>query len=109
MDDQNGENDDVEELEGGRIRKFVPLNPIQEGRKQLKEEIEKAQETLDFNKPDFTFTAKTTHNWKQRGYYLHCTSCDLQHGVFVGADRILTGINDAGEPILQARSQLNMA
>lgn len=60
-------------------------------------------EELDFNTPDFSFTAKSNHEWRQRGYFLICYSCELQHAVFVGGDKILTGFESDGTPILSKK------
>ena len=64
---------------------------------------ERETEILDFNKPDFNFIPKGVHEWRQQGYYLVCKSCDLEHAVWIGNNRILIGINDKGEPILERR------
>jgi len=64
---------------------------------------ERETEVLDFNKPDFSFIPKGVHEWRQQGYYLVCKSCDLEHAVWIGNNRILIGINDKGEPILERR------
>lgn len=67
------------------------------------EEEKQETEVLDFNKPDFNFIPKGVHDWRQQGYYIICKSCDLEHAVWIGNKRILTGINDRGEPILKVR------
>jgi hypothetical protein len=41
------------------------------------------------------------HDWKQRGPYLVCNSCELQHGVYIGTDRWFKGLNSDGSPIFQ--------
>ena len=64
---------------------------------------ERETEVLDFNKPDFSLIPKGVHEWRQQGYYLVCKSCDLEHAVWIGNNRILIGINDKGEPILERR------
>ena len=67
------------------------------------EEEKQETEVLDFNKPDFNFIPKGVHDWRQQGYYIICKSCDLEHAVWIRNKRILTGINDRGEPILKVR------
>ena len=67
------------------------------------EEEKQETEVLDFNKPDFNFIPKGVHDWRQQGYYIICKSCDLEHAVWIGSERILIGINDRGEPILKVR------
>lgn len=65
--------------------------------------VEPDTEALDFNRPDFTFLPKQHHDWRQKGPYLVCKSCEIEHGVWVGMDRILVGLNDQGQPILKPR------
>lgn len=66
-------------------------------------------ETLDFNRPHFKFTPKPRHNWVQKGYYLHCTSCELMHGEYIGDKKLMVGMKDNGDPILKLRSEVGMA
>ena len=67
------------------------------------EEVVEETEVADMNKPDFVFVPRTTHAWRQQGYNLICNGCDLQHGVFIGADKIMTGEDIHGQPILTER------
>ena len=64
-------------------------------------EEEEKQETLDFTKPDFVFIPKGMHVWKQRGPYLECRDCDIHHAVFIGINKQMVGLNEAGYPILK--------
>ncbi len=73
-----------------------------------KENEEVKEELLDFNKPDFTFIPKGSHEWKQRGPYLVCMSCEIQHAVWIGTEKIMVGMNKKG-PILKTRKELGMA
>ena len=75
------------------------------------EEIEEEpiQENIDFNKPDYKYTPPPNHEWRQKGYYLVCYSCEIQHAVWIGPDKIMVGINEKGSPILKTRKELNMA
>lgn len=66
-------------------------------------------ERLDFTRPDFSFIPKGNHDYKQRGYYLVCKSCELEHGIFVGPERLMVGIEEGGQPILKTRRELGMA
>lgn len=73
----------------------------------MENEDEKEQpeiEVLDFNKPDYSFTPSGNHDWRQQGYYLVCKSCELEHAVFIGPDKLLTGFNEDGSPILKLRA-----
>jgi len=69
----------------------------------MENQNEQETEVLDFTKPDFSFIPKGSHEWRQQGYYIICKSCDLEHAVWIGSKKILTGINDKGEPILKKR------
>lgn len=60
-------------------------------------------ETLNFNKPDFTFTPKEVHSWRQQGPYLVCKSCEIEHSAFIGINKIMVGLNEEGQPILKNR------
>jgi hypothetical protein len=51
-------------------------------------------EVLDLTRPDFSFVPKGNHEYRQRGYYLVCKSCELEHGVFVGAEKIMVGVQE---------------
>ena len=66
------------------------------------------QEVLDFTKPDFSFTPKGNHEWQQRGYYLVCQNCELEHAIFIGALKIMVGVDDSGQPLLKTRKELGM-
>jgi hypothetical protein len=41
------------------------------------------------------------HNWIQQGPYLVCQSCPLKHATWIGIDRVLTGFDENGVPILK--------
>lgn len=73
---------------------------------EVKQEIKGEELLLDFNKPDFTFIPSARHRWKQQGPYLVCTSCELQHAVYIGMDKIMVGEDEDGKPILKNRSKL---
>ena len=68
------------------------------------EDIEEPiNETLNFDKPDFVFTPKEFHSWRQQGQYLVCKSCEIEHSTFIGIQKILVGLNEKGQPILKSR------
>ena len=67
---------------------------------QINDEL---SETHDFSKPDYSFMPNGNHNYRQQGPYLVCKSCELQHAVFIGIDKIMTGVDDHGRPILTKR------
>lgn len=60
-------------------------------------------ETLDFNNPSFIFKPNENHAWRQQGPYLVCKSCEIEHGSYVGMEKILIGLNKKGQPILKKR------
>lgn len=66
------------------------------------EEEKPESEILHFDKPDFDFIPKNCQ-WRQQGPYLVCYSCILQHAVFIGMEKMITGMNEKGEPILKNR------
>ena len=69
---------------------------------------EQNEEVLDFNKPTYSFVPKGNHDWRQQGPYLVCKSCELQHAVWVGMEKIMVGINKEGKPILKKREEVGM-
>lgn len=71
---------------------------------QSNEEQEPLSEEVNFDKPDFEFKPKEHHDWRQQGPYLICKSCDIEHAAWIGMDKILSGLNDKGQPILKNRS-----
>lgn len=64
---------------------------------------EPINEQLDFTKPDFVFEPNQYHEWRQQGYYLVCKSCDIEHAVWIGKERLMIGMNDQGQPIFKKR------
>jgi hypothetical protein len=70
------------------------------------EEKEEKQdgEVLDFNNPNFVFRPNEHHDWRQQGPYLVCKSCDLEHAIWVGMERMLVGLDKKGRPILKRKT-----
>lgn len=58
-------------------------------------------EILDFTKPSYNFIPNEAHDWRQRGPFLVCKSCDIEHATYIGPGRLLTGLDDKGRPILK--------
>lgn len=46
----------------------------------------------------------TSHQWRQRGFVVHCDSCDPGHGFNLRHDQQLTGINANGYPVIETIS-----
>ncbi len=57
----------------------------------------------ELNQEVYRFIPKGRHVWRQQGYYLVCKGCDLQHSIFIGADKIMVGEDNEGKPILVKR------
>lgn len=64
---------------------------------------EALNEVLDFDNPSFVFRPKEQHDWRQQGFYLICKSCEIQHAVFIGGDKLLVGLDEEGKPIFNKR------
>ena len=62
------------------------------------------QERLDFTRPDFVFVPKEFHEWRQKGFFLECKSCDLVHAIYIGGDKLLVGLDEEGKPLFKNRS-----
>lgn len=60
-------------------------------------------EDLDFSKPDYLFEPGANHDYRQQGPYLICKSCEIEHAVWVGTDRLMVGVDGEGKPILKRR------
>ena len=72
-------------------------------RNQMEEKDDSVSEQLDFNKPDFVFIPNDHHEWRQQGPYLVCKSCEIEHATYIGMEKILVGLNEDGQPILENR------
>ena len=70
---------------------------------QVEDEEVGESESLDFTRPTYIFKPNEQHEWRQQGPYVICKSCELQHAVFIGMDKMLVGLNDKGQPILKKR------
>lgn len=64
--------------------------------------IDELNESLNFNKAEFTFVPGS-HEWRQRGPYLICYGCELQHAVYIGIENMLTGFDQKGNPIIKKK------
>lgn len=53
---------------------------------------------------EYEFKPGALCKYRQRGTYLVCTSCELQHAVYIGIDHIMTGEDEAGMPIIEKRT-----
>lgn len=73
---------------------------------QMEQSNEEETEVLDFNRPSFVFRPNERHDWRQQGPYLCCKSCELQHAVWIGMEKIICGLKEDGTPILKARNSI---
>lgn len=69
---------------------------------------EGSQERIDFTKPDFIFKPLGHHSYRQSGPYLVCKSCEVQHAIWIGMDKIMVGVDEKGEAILKKRIDIGM-
>jgi len=53
------------------------------------------------------FLPQGHHEWRQQGTYLVCKSCEIQHAVWIGTEKIMVGLNDKGQPILKKKDGLS--
>jgi len=77
-----------------------------ENEKHKEQEVEQEAEEYEVLKKDYEFIAPSQHEWRQRGPYLVCVSCELQHAVYIGMERILIGKDEEGKPILKNRKDV---
>lgn len=43
------------------------------------------------------------HEWRQRGVWLVCKSCPQEHATWIGRSRVMTGIDENGNPTFADR------
>lgn len=79
------------------------LNGLKEKDKEEKNQEIEEVEVFDFSKPDFSFIGGAVHEWRQQGPYIICFSCELQHALFIGVDRMMTGYDKEGQPKIVAK------
>ncbi len=61
-------------------------------------------ESLDFSKPDYQFTPGAYHEWRQKGFFMVCKSCEIMHAVYIGPEKILIGLDEKGQPLFKKRN-----
>lgn len=57
-----------------------------------------SEETNLENLQSFTKEGLAGHQWVQRGPYIVCTSCPVEHGLYVGTGKVMVGYNEDGTP-----------
>lgn len=63
---------------------------------EIKDEGEILHKVFEFN-PDGSC------RFRQRGPYLVCVSCEVQHAVWIGMNKMMIGEDENGKPILKSR------
>lgn len=63
-------------------------------------------ETIDFSKPNFIFVPQGNHDWRQRGPYIVCVSCEIEHASWIGMEKMLVGIDKESQPIFKNKKDL---
>jgi hypothetical protein len=71
---------------------------------EKEEKNEEEIEDLNFEKPDYVFDGQKHHDYRQQGYYLICKSCEIEHAVWIGENKLMVGTDKDGKPILEVRS-----
>lgn len=72
------------------------------------EENKQEQETHEEGevlRKEYEFIPSALCKYKQRGPYLICVSCEIQHATFIGMDKIMVGEDNDGKPIVRSRSE----
>lgn len=62
-----------------------------------KDDVERIRQTAIEN------AKNTKHGWRLKGGYLICDTCPFPHRAYIGHDKVMTGIDEAGNPILIAK------
>ena len=54
----------------------------------------------------YTFKPQGHHEYRQHGPYLVCKSCEIQHAIWIGIDKILVGFDEKGEAIVRKKKDV---
>jgi len=58
------------------------------------------QDTIDELRRQAVEKSKNAkHEWRQRGTWVYCKSCEMEHGFYIGTNKMLVGSED-GKPKL---------
>lgn len=69
-------------------------------------EEQKIEDEGEVLRKEYEFSPGAFCKYKQRGPYLICTSCEIQHAVWIGMDKMMVGEDDNGKPIVKSRQML---
>lgn len=61
--------------------------------------LKNEEQPYNFDNPEFVFTPKGFHNWRAEGIYLVCRSCEIEHALYIGPNKMFVGMNEEGKPI----------
>jgi len=67
--------------------------------------LKNQEEPYNFDNPEFVFVPKGFHRWRQEGIYVVCRSCEVEHAIYIGMDKMMIGIKEDGSPDLMDRSE----
>lgn len=70
------------------------------------EDIVEVKPEGELMQKEYEFIPSGLCKWRQRGPFLVCTSCELQHALHIGMDKIMVGEDENGKPIIKSRSEL---
>lgn len=63
-----------------------------------------SQDEIDEIRQKAVEKAKTAaHTWRQRGAFVYCKTCENEHGIYIGTNKILVGEKD-GQPRIVDKS-----
>lgn len=66
----------------------------------VNEEVRDEGEVL---RKEYEFIPSALCKYRQRGPYLICTSCEIQHATWIGMEKIMVGEDANGKPIVRSR------
>lgn len=69
---------------------------------KIEEEV--IQEEGEVLRKEYEFIPSALCKYKQRGPYLVCMSCEIQHATWIGMEKIMVGEDKEGKPIVKSRS-----
>jgi len=50
--------------------------------------------------------ALSHHRWVQKGVWLVCKSCKFKHAFYIGINKVLTGFDNEGKPIIKDKKEV---
>lgn len=68
------------------------------------DEVEEAKDEGEVLRKEYEFIPSGLCKFRQRGPYLICCSCEIQHAVWIGMDKLMVGEDESGKPIVRSRS-----